>query len=245
MNAQRTFLKGSIRNHNANGIEGVELYIDRKRIKKSTNSKGKFSIKHPTKFRLLTIYTPKYGFINWLYNGEKKIDLVFPKNSEPMEKADFMALGFSVPEVAKEHQTNFYANHGSILEILNHRFSEVRVNGNQILISRRGVNAVFIQDPLLLVNDIPTTVSTLETIPTADVKSIRVISKGSEAAVYGYRGMVRVLFENYKLKIENFNRPNIRDRKINHPTNECRRCSLYLRVNELKRMVGEYWRPRG
>ena len=146
----------------------------------------------------MTIYTPKYGYINWLYNGEKKIDLVFPQDSEPMEKADFMALGFSVPEVAKEHQTNFYANYGSILEILNHRFSEVRVNGNQIIIGRRGANAVFIQDPLILVNDIPTTVSSLETIPTADVKSIRVISKGSEAAVYGQRGMNGVIIVELK-----------------------------------------------
>ena len=146
----------------------------------------------------MTIYTPKYGYINWLYNGEKKIDLVFPQDSEPMEKADFMALGFSAPEVAKEHQTNFYTNYGSILEILNHRFSEVRVNGNQIIIGRRGANAVFIQDPLILVNEIPTTVSSLETIPTADVKSIRVISKGSEAAVYGQRGMNGVIIVELK-----------------------------------------------
>jgi len=167
--AQRTALKGKITNHENIGIKGVEIYVDMKRIKKSTNKQGKYSFKHPHKFQLLTAYSPKYGFINWQYKGEKKIDFVFPESSQPMSKADFMALGYSAPvPPTKENEKDYYANYSSILKILEHRFQEVKVKGDQILISRRGINSVLLQDPLILVNDIPTNVSTLETIPLSD-----------------------------------------------------------------------------
>lgn len=198
VDAQRISLSGKITNQNDKGIKKVEIYVDMKRIKASTNSRGKYSFKYPNKFQLLTVYTPKYGFINWKYNGEKKIDFVFPADKEPMKRADFMALGYSVPALSKEHEKNFYANYSSILEILDHSFPQVQVKGGRILIVRRGLNAVLIQDPLILVNDIPTTISTLETIPTPEVKSIRVISKGSEAAAYGYRGMNGVIIVKLK-----------------------------------------------
>lgn len=198
VNAQPTSLKGAISDYRYNGLKGVEIYIDMKRIKKSTNRRGKYSIKHPYKFQLITIFTPQYGFINWQYDGEKKIDFVFPKDSEPMKKADFIALGYSTPDPTKEHEVNYYANYSSIIKILDHRFPEVNVKGNQLFISRRGVNAVLLADPLILVNNIPTTVSTLETIPTNEVKSIRVISNGSETAVFGYRGMNGVILVQLK-----------------------------------------------
>ncbi len=193
VNAQKVSLKGSISDYKYTKLKGVEIYIDTKRIKKTTNSKGKYSFKYPNKFKLITVYTPKHGFINWQYNGEKRIDFVFPRESEPMKKADFIALGYSNPAPAKEHEVDYYANYSSILKILDHRFPQVSVKGEQVFISRRGINAVLLDDPLILVNGIPTTVSTIETIPTNEVKSIRVISNGSEAAVFGYRGMNGVI----------------------------------------------------
>lgn len=196
--AQRTSLSGKITNHHEKGIKNVEIYIDMKRIKASTNRKGKYSFKHPNKFQLITVYTPEYGFINWRHNGEKKINFVFPEDKEPMKKADFMALGYSAPAPPKEHEENHYVNYSSILEILDHSFPQVQVKGGQILIVRRGLNAVLVEDPLILVNEIPTNVSTLEAIPTQEVKSIRVISKGSEAAAYGYRGMNGVIIVKLK-----------------------------------------------
>ena len=198
VDAQRTALNGKITTHDNKGIRGVEIYVDMKQIKASTNKRGKYSFKHPNKFKLITIYTPERGFINWQYKGEKKIDFVFPQWNEPMEKADFLALGYSIPAPAKEHEKDFYANYGSILEILDHRFPQVQVKGEQITIVRRGVNAVLLDDPLILVNDIPTDVTTLETIPTQDVKTISVISNGSDAATYGFRGMNGVIIVKLK-----------------------------------------------
>jgi len=197
-NAQRTSLKGNITNYKDNGVKGVEIYIDMKQISASTNKRGKYNFKHPNSFQLITVYAPQYGFINWKYNGEKKIDFVFPKNSKPMKKEDFIALGYSKLVPAKEHEKNLYANYSSILEILDHRFSEVQVKGRQIIISRRGINAVLVNNPLILVNEIPMDINTLETIPTVEVKSIRVLTKGSEAAVYGHRGMNGVILVQLK-----------------------------------------------
>ncbi len=198
VDAQRTALSGKITTHNDRAIKGVEIYVDMKRIKASTNKRGKYSFKHPNKFKLLTVYTPKYGFINWQYNGEKKIDFVFPKGSEPMKRTDFLALGYSLPAPSKAHEKDFYANYSSILEILDRRFPQVQVKGGRITIVRRGPNAGFVQDPLILVNEIPTGIRTLETIPTQEVQSIKVISKGSEAAAYGHRGMNGVIIVELK-----------------------------------------------
>jgi len=109
-----------------------------------------------------------------------------------------MALGYSIPVPTEEHKKSFYANYSSILKILDHKFPEVQVKGRQITISRRGINSSLVQDPLILVNDIPTNITTLETIPTVEVKSIKVISSGSEAAVYGHRGMNGVIIVQLK-----------------------------------------------
>ena len=196
--AQRTSLKGSITDHNENRIKGVEIYINKEQIKELTNSRGKYSFKHPDKFKLITVYTPQHGFIKREYNGEKKIDFVFPDESKPMKRDDFKALGYSAPVFIKEREKKFYENYGSILEILNHSFPEVKVKGEQILISRRGINTALVENPLILVNDIPTNISTLETIPTTEVKSIKVISDGSEAAIYGRRGMNGVIIVQLK-----------------------------------------------
>jgi len=198
VDAQRTTLSGKVTDYKEKGIKNVEIYIDMKRIKASTNRRGKYSFKFPSKFKLLTVYTPEYGFINWKYNGEKKIDFVFPKGNKAMTREDFTALGYSVPDPLKEYEKNFYANYSSILEILDYSFPQVQVKGSQIFISRRGVNAVLLEDPLILVNEIPTSISSLETIPTQEVKSIKVISKGSEAAAFGYRGMNGVILVNLK-----------------------------------------------
>lgn len=196
--AQSTALSGKITNHKGEKLKKVEIYIDMKRIKASTNRQGKYSFKYPNTFQLLTVYTPKYGFINWKYTGEKKIDFVYPEHSTPMERADFMALGYSDSVLSNENKKNFYANYSSILEILDNRFPQVQIENGRIHIVRRGINAVLLDDPLILVNDIPTSISTLESIPTQEVKSIRVVTKGSEAAEYGYRGMNGVILVRLK-----------------------------------------------
>ena len=196
--AQRTSLKGKITNYKNEEIKGVEIYVDMKRIGASTNGRGKYSFKYPKKFQLLTVYSPKYGFINWKYKGEKKIDFVFPEGSIPMERGDFLALGYTANVATEAYEKDFYANYSSILEILDRRFPEVQVKGGRINIVRRGINAVLNEPPLILVNSVPMNTTTLETIPTQEVKSIRVITKGSEAAAYGHRGMNGVILVKLK-----------------------------------------------
>ncbi len=194
IDAQRSSFRGKVTDHNDEPIKGVEFYIDMKRVKESTNKRGKYSLRHPESFKLITVYAPQYGFINWSYNREKKIDFIFPDDSEPMDRDAFMALGYQAPILTKEHDKNQYATYSNILEILDRRFQDVRVKNGKIIVGRMGVNSVTASDePLILVNDVPTNVKTVETIPTADVKSIQVVSKGSESAAYGLRGMNGVI----------------------------------------------------
>lgn len=181
-------LEGTITDHEGDGIKKVEIYVDMKQIKASTNKNGAYSFEYPKKFQLLTIYSAKHGFIHWNYSNEEKIDFVFPADSEPLKRSSFLGLGYTDLKSLPEHERNFYANYGSILDILDNRFREVQVKGGQILIVNRGVNSAMVQEPFILVNDIPTDASILESIPTSEVRTIRVISKGSEAATYGQRG---------------------------------------------------------
>lgn len=196
--AQTTSLKGTITDHNGEGVKKVEIYVDMKQIKPTSNKKGEYSFEHPFKFQLLTVYSPKHGFIHWNYAGEEKIDFVFPEGSEPLKKSSFLGMGYIDLKNLPEHERNFYANYGSILDILDNRFREVQVKDGQILIVNRGVNSAMVQEPFILVNDIPTDITSLETIPTSEVKTIRVISKGSEAAAYGQRGANGVILVKLK-----------------------------------------------
>ena len=188
ISAQDTMVTGVIKNNHEEVLKKVEIYVDMKQVAGNSNKRGEYKFKHPKGFKLITIFEPKYGFINWKYNGEEKVDFVFPEDYIPMTKKEFLGLGYTQTKDLKEYEKNFYANYSSILQILDNRFKEVQVKGDKIMIVNRGVNSAMVQEPFILVNDIPTDVGNLETIPTSEVKTIRVISKGSEAAAYGQRG---------------------------------------------------------
>jgi len=196
--SQETMVKGVIKNNLEEGIKKAEIYVDMKQVVGTSNKRGEYKFQHPEGFKLITIFDPKHGYINWEYNGEEKIDFMFPEKKQPMTKKEFLGLGYTQMKDLKEYEKNFYANYSSILQILDNRFREVQVKGDKIMIVNRGVNSSLVGDPFILVNDIPTTVGNLATIPTNEVKSIRVISKGSEAAVYGMRAMDGVIIVKLK-----------------------------------------------
>ena len=181
-------IKGEITDANQNALKDVQIYLDLVRTKENTNKKGKYKVDITPKVKLITAYHPKYGFINWKYNGEKSVNFLFPEDSEPMDKDELKRLGYTV-EVPKKPGRRDYASFTSILEILGSTFNNVRVINGEIFIGRRGQHTVTgIREPLILVNSVPTQTASLGTIPTTEIKSIRVIDKASEAAEYGFRG---------------------------------------------------------
>jgi len=195
---QSKYIKGKITDHKGKNIQDVYVYVDMKIAKNLSKRKGTYRCRVDHDVHLITVYKPEYGFINWTYNGEKNIDFVFPEESHAMSEEDFMALGYG-PYVKEEHDKYMYSSFSSVLEILDQTFNQVRVNNGRIIIGRQGPNAFTSDpDPLILVNSIPTSVTSLETIPTIDVKSLRVINKGSETAAYGLRGLNGVILVELK-----------------------------------------------
>ena len=89
----------------------------------------------------------------------------------------------------KKKERNWYGEYSTVIEILDKRFAQVRLNNGQIIVGRGGPHSFNAnKDPLILLDNIPIPISSLSSISTFDIKSIRVIHKGSELAEYGFQG---------------------------------------------------------
>lgn len=183
-------VKGTVNDFNDLPIKGAWLYVDSVRTKEKTNNKGSFKAKLNPNTKLVTIYSPDYGFISQVYNGAWELTFKFSQNAKPFAKEDLESLGFKVDKQANMNTSN-YSDFKSIYEILKAKFPQVRIIGTKIVIAK-GVNSYSGNtDPLILVNRRPT--NDISTIPTSEIKSIRVIKKGSETAEYGIQGLNGVL----------------------------------------------------
>jgi TonB-dependent SusC/RagA subfamily outer membrane receptor len=93
--------------------------------------------------------------------------------------------GIHTPDYVLYVDDNMRAQ-GSVLEMMQGRIPGVVVSGNSVLI--RGPSS-FIQsnEPLYLIDNIPTDVSAVQSINPNDVERIEVL-KGPSAAIYGVRG---------------------------------------------------------
>lgn len=186
-------IRGVITDHNQNGIEGVQIYVDMIRTPAKTDKKGRFKLKTTTDAQLITAWHPVYGIINWRYNGEKKIDFIYPENSPPLSLEELTALGYTT-EVPGRKERIWYGDYNNVMEILDNTFDQVRVKNGQIIIGRGGPH-VFNGDPtpLILVNRLPTSIESMNAIPTTEIESIRVVYRGSELAEYGFQGVNGVI----------------------------------------------------
>ena len=76
--------------------------------------------------------------------------------------------------------------YSDLLSAMQGRIPGVNISGNKIII--RGINTLYgSTDPLVLVDDIPSDVSILSSIPTQDVDRVEIL-KGPSASMYGSRG---------------------------------------------------------
>jgi len=183
-------VKGKVTDHNENTIRGVHIFIDMVKTEVKTNKKGEYKIKIAPKENLLSIYHERYGFINWKYNGEKKVNFMYPKKTDALTQEEMEELGFNF----KVKEKNWYSGFNSITDILDSKFTNVRVTNGQIIVGRSGATTVSGDArPLILVNDIPTPVSQIDVIPTTEVYSIRVLDKAADTGAYGFQGVNGVI----------------------------------------------------
>jgi len=186
-------VRGKVTDFNNKPIEAVQIFVDFVNTDEVTNKRGSYKLKLDQDTKLITVYSPELGYINWQYSGERKVDFVFPEFSEPISPKDFEKLGYTL-ESPENKEKNWYGEYSTVLEILDKRFSQVRVNNGQIIVGRGGPNVVSgDQAPLILLDNIPIPVSSLSSISTTDIATIRVIHKGSELSQYGFRGVNGVI----------------------------------------------------
>ena len=104
---------------------------------------------------------------------EKELDSIFKDNiyGEP----DFVLWGDDIP-----------SGYTNLLDAMQGRIPGVSIIGNSVTI--RGINSIMgSNEPLLLIDGIPTTMETINSIPVHDVERIEIL-KGPSAAMYGTRG---------------------------------------------------------
>jgi len=179
-------VKGNITDHKDRPIKNAIIFVDMVKTNVKTNKKGDYKIKVAPLENLLSVYHPSHGFINWKYNGEKKVNFVYPDKTDALTQEEMEELGFNF----KKREKNWYGGFGNVLDILDSKFTNARVTkeGN-IIVGRIGTGVVTGDTrPLILVNDVPTDVSQLDVIPTTEIESIRVLDKGTDTAPYGFRG---------------------------------------------------------
>ena len=73
-------VKGKVTDNDKNEIKNAMIFVDMIKTDVKSNKKGDYKIKIAPKEELLTVYHPRYGFINWKYNGEKKVNFFISRS---------------------------------------------------------------------------------------------------------------------------------------------------------------------
>ena len=182
-NKSKIQVTGTVFDAHGNPIKGALVFVDKVKTKVKSNKKGIFKIKMRHDAELLSVYSTDHGILSTVFEGQLVINFEYPKDSELVTEDMLVKLGFTL-EPASTLENNYF-EFSSILEILDKRFYNVRVTDGEIKIGK-GTNA-FNADltPLILVDGHQVSVDVMNGISTADVRSIRVIHRGSEAAEYG------------------------------------------------------------
>lgn len=185
-------ISGKVTNFNSEAISNAFIYIDSVKTEVTTNRKGVYKIKVSSKIRHIGAFTDTHGLLSTTYTGEQKIDFVYRDPKAAASGGD-MKLGVvykkeKVKSKGSSIKGTNYADYSSVTQLLNARFPFVRVTGGVIKIGK-GPNT-FGSDPtpLIIVDDSRSNVQLFLTLSPLDIKHIRVIRSGSEAAEYGSLG---------------------------------------------------------
>lgn len=177
-------ITGHIIDQENNPVKGAYIFVDMVKTKAKTNRKGMYTLTTKRPKNSIAVYSPKMGLISQPYEKVKVINFQFGENTDPISEEEMVSLGYDFSKKKKKNEI-VYSDYGTILEILDSRYPQVRIDNGRIIVGR-GVHVFNADgDPLILVNKVPTSAATLQTIPTNEVASIRVVDKGSELSTYG------------------------------------------------------------
>ena len=186
-NSKKSLLTGIVTDYENNPIKVALIFVDSIKTRVKTNKKGFYKIKLNQKNKIIAVFSINHGIMNMDYNGQDKINFIFPKDNYVTTEAELVLLGYTVSNSKNKEKEQNYDNYRDIFELLKSRFPNVQVIGETIRI--RGTGSSITQTngsfpPIFLVNG--SEVHSIAPIAPVDIKSI-VIEKG-KTSLYGSRG---------------------------------------------------------
>lgn len=178
-------ITGMVMDMNGMPLKGALVFVDSIKTKAKTNKKGVYKLKLSPEAKLLTVYSKDYGLLSMDYTGQKKVSFLYKQDDiAPLDEDELRNMGFKLSK-GSGADTSWYAEFGSILDILDKRFFFAKVTNGKVKVGKGANTFGGETDPLVFVDDQRAPIGVLATIPTADVQLIKVIHNGSEAAQYG------------------------------------------------------------
>lgn len=174
----KTKLSGIITDYKNNPIKNVYIFIDSLKTSSKTNKKGEYKVDINKKNKMITAFSKRHGFINIEYTGQDKINFIFPESTKKISNKQFYELGY------KKTKPVDYSNYSDIYTLLRSKFSNLKVNGDQIIINGGGTSLSSGPIPAaFIVNNVQ--VNTIRHIATTDIKKITV--ERTKSSIYGSR----------------------------------------------------------
>ncbi len=186
-------ITGKVTDFNNQPVKNAVIFVDSVATEVTTNKRGLYKIKLSSKAQHIGVSVAEYGLLSTGYTGERKIDFVF-RNPEENTNATDMKIGMVYKQdIAKTNSSvkrgTDYEIFANVLELLDKRFPFVKIDSQGTLRIGSGPSSSFgDQTPLIIIDNQRANVNALLVLPTVDIKKIRVIRRGSEAATYGSLG---------------------------------------------------------
>lgn len=182
--SDKIHIEGIILDGFGSPIKRAILYKDSVKTFVQTNKKGVFKTKISNQTKTLSIYSTEHGMATLFYDGEERVEFVFPKEHIVLTERQLEDLGFNTTAYRKGTiDPSRFEDYADIYQLIREMFTGIVVNGSDIVV--RGKGSFGDTTPLFLVDD--SFVQSISFINPAEVKSIKLL-KGEDATLYGSRG---------------------------------------------------------
>jgi len=194
----QTSLIGKITNNKGEPIVNAIIYLDTIQTNSTTNVIGFFEVKVPEGTKEITLYAPKYGYLTYKYNNEKRLSIIFnelktekkdTQNNDNYSTANNENINESVNSLNVKNDKNV-ASYRNIYEYIDGKVAGVTVSNSNEITIRGGSSWELSNEPLFVVDGV--IVHSIDNISPLDVETITVL-KGVETSIYGSRGSNGVL----------------------------------------------------
>jgi len=185
-------ISGKVTDFDNKPIANAIIYIDSAKTKVTTNKRGLYKIKLPSKVQHIGSFTDKYGLLSTTFTGEQKINFVYRDPNEVASGGD-MKIGMVYKQDKAKSNSGInrgsnYEDFSSVTQLLNARFPFVQASGGSLKIGKGPSTFNGDPTPLIIIDNQRSNIQNFLTLSVNDIKHIKVVRSGSEAAEYGSLG---------------------------------------------------------